>query len=66
MTYVPQMEEARYDILPGTYISGTLFLKNNVMLFLDRGAVLRGSSDLNEYPELRTHRKGLIHAENDP
>ena len=25
----------------GTYISGTLFLKNNVMLFLDRGAVLR-------------------------
>ena len=48
----------------GTYISGTLFLKNNVMLFLDRGAVLRGSSDLNEYPELRTHRKGLIHAEN--
>lgn len=48
----------------GTYISGTLFLKNNVMLFLNRGAVLRGSSDLNEYPELRTHRKGLIHAEN--
>ncbi len=38
--------------------------KNNVMLFLNRGAVLRGSSDLNEYPELRTHRKGLIHAEN--
>lgn len=34
------------------------------MLFLNRGAVLRGSSDLNEYPELRTHRKGLIHAEN--
>ena len=40
----------------GTYISGTLFLKNNVMLFLDRGAVLRGSSDLNEYPELKIGR----------
>lgn len=44
----------------GTYISGTLFLKNNVMLFLDRGAVLRGSSDLNEYPELRTIVRDLF------
>lgn len=48
----------------GTYCSGTLFLKDNVMLYLDRGAVLKGSSDLRDYPELSTHRKGLIHAEN--
>lgn len=48
----------------GVYISGTLFLKDNVILFLDRGAVLKGSSDLKDYPELETHRKGLIHAEN--
>ena len=48
----------------GVYVSGTLFLKDNVMLCLERGAVIRGSSDLSEYPGLRVHRKGLIHAEN--
>lgn len=48
----------------GVYISGTLFLKDNVMLYLDRGAKLKASSDLRAYPELRIHRKGLIHAEN--
>lgn len=34
---------------PGVYLSGTLFLKDNVRLFLDVGAVLRGSPRLEDY-----------------
>jgi len=34
----------------GKYISGTLFLKSNLTLLLDAGAVLIGSGDLNDYP----------------
>jgi len=47
----------------GLYISGTLFLKDNVMLYLERGATIKGSPNLNDYPRLVEHRKGLIHAE---
>lgn len=47
----------------GTFVSGTLFLRDNVMLYLDHGAVLKGSADLSDYPGLAEHRKGLIHAE---
>ncbi|MFO7976343.1 MAG: glycoside hydrolase family 28 protein [Candidatus Hydrogenedentota bacterium] len=36
---------------PGRYLSGTLFLKSNVHLCLDLGAVLLGSTDLEHYPE---------------
>lgn len=48
----------------GTYISGTLFMRDNVILELGHGAVLKGSGKLEDYPELQYHRKGLIHAEN--
>ncbi len=34
----------------GKYISGTLFLKSYVSLYLATGAVLEGSKDLNDYP----------------
>ena len=34
----------------GKYISGTLFLKSFVSLYLETGAVLEGSKDLNDYP----------------
>jgi polygalacturonase len=34
----------------GKYISGTLFLKSNITLFLEAGAVLIGSGTLNDYP----------------
>lgn len=36
---------------PGQYLSGTLFLKNNVSLFLDKKAILLGSANLEDYPE---------------
>ncbi len=34
----------------GTYLSGTLILRSRVRLFLDTGAVLLGSSNLDHYP----------------
>lgn len=36
---------------PGRYLSGTLFLKSNVRLYLEPGAVLLGSMNLEDYPE---------------
>ena len=34
----------------GKYLSGTLFLKSNITLYLDAGAVLVGSKNLDDYP----------------
>jgi len=34
----------------GKYVSGTLFLKNYITLYLEAGAVLIGSKNLNDYP----------------
>lgn len=34
----------------GNYISGTLYLKNNLTLHLEAGAVLTGSGNLSDYP----------------
>ncbi len=35
----------------GRYLSGTIFMKNNVTLFLEAGAVLLGSTEKEDYPE---------------
>jgi polygalacturonase len=35
---------------PGRYLSGTVYLKSNVSLYLERGAVLLGSKNLEDYP----------------
>jgi polygalacturonase len=35
----------------GRYVSGTLYLKSNVTLYLDQNAVLLGSTDLDDYPQ---------------
>lgn len=39
----------------GTYLSGTLILKDDVTLHLERGAVLLGSTRLEEYPPTPSH-----------
>ncbi len=42
----------------GVYISGTLHLRSNVSLSLEKGAVLKGSSRLDDYLEPLTHTPG--------
>src|SRR5690348_18165686 len=37
---------------PGTYSSGTIILKSNVVLYLEAGAVLLGSADLSDYGDV--------------
>ena len=39
----------RVTVPPGVFVTGTLFLKDNVELHLEAGAVLRGSPDLADY-----------------
>jgi polygalacturonase len=34
---------------PGDYLSGTIYLKSNVRLYLEAGAILRGSSQIADY-----------------
>lgn len=46
----------------GTFITGTLFLKSNVNLFLENGAVLKGSTDLNDYSR-EGRSPGIIYCE---
>ncbi len=58
---------------PGVYLSGTIFMKNNVVFHLEAGATLLGSTDLADYPsimpEFRSYtenyvHQSLLHAEN--
>lgn len=47
----------------GNYLCGTLYLKSNVTLNLEKGAVLFGSRNIADYPE-KGRRKALVFAEN--
>ena len=56
----------------GEYLSGTIYLKSNVGLFFDAGAILLGSTELSDYPvtisKVRSYtdnytNKSLIYAE---
>lgn len=38
----------------GTYLSGTLLLKDHINLHLQEGATLLGSTNLEDYPEIKT------------
>ncbi len=37
---------------PGVWISGTLQLRSRVTLFLENGAVLKGSAEISDYPDV--------------
>jgi polygalacturonase len=39
---------------PGTYVTGTVYLKSNVSIRLENGAVWKGIEDLQQYPLLTT------------
>ena len=47
-------------IPPGVFLSGAIFLKPGVNLHLDEGAVLKGSTNIENYPELETHIEGYF------
>ncbi len=58
---------------PGRFLSGTLYLKSHVTLWIQEGAVLLGSTDVNDYPEnipqIRSYtdqyvKQSLIYGEN--
>jgi alpha-L-rhamnosidase len=42
----------------GTFVSGALFLKPHVNVHLDKGAVLKGSTDIKDYPTTSTRIEG--------
>jgi len=42
----------------GEFLSGAIFLKPGVNLHLDKGAVLKGSTNIADYPELMTRIEG--------
>jgi polygalacturonase len=44
---------------PGSYLTGSLFLKSNVTLDLPEGVTLLGSENLEDYPELPTRIAGI-------
>jgi hypothetical protein len=37
---------------PGEFVTGTVYLKDNVRLFLDAGAVLLASTDMDDFPSI--------------
>ena len=42
----------------GEFLSGAIYLKPGVNLRLDKGAVLKGSTNIDDYPELETRIEG--------
>ena len=50
---------ATVEVPPGTYLTGSIFLKSGVTLHLQKGAVLLGSQNLADYPILPTRVAGI-------
>ncbi len=44
----------------GTFLTGTVYLKSNVNLFLEKGAVLLGSPSLKDYPLNNVHYQNIF------
>lgn len=44
---------------PGKYVTGSLFLKNNVNLQIDKGVEILGSQSFDDYPEMDTRVAGI-------
>ena len=52
-------------IIPsGVFVIGTVYLKSNVHLYLETGAILRGSPELKDYAPYNAVHYGMIYAEN--
>jgi polygalacturonase len=44
---------------PGKYLTGSIFLKKEVVLNVDQGVELMGSQDIKDYPEIDTRVAGI-------
>jgi polygalacturonase len=44
---------------PGVYLTGSIYLKSNVHLRIDKGVLLKGSQDFADYPEIDTRIAGI-------
>jgi polygalacturonase len=44
---------------PGTYVSGSIFVKSNVVLQIDKGVLLLGSQNFDDYPDINTRVAGI-------
>lgn len=44
---------------PGVYLTGSIFLKSNVHLKIDKGVLLKGSQSFDDYPEIDTRIAGI-------
>ena len=44
---------------PGTYVTGAIFLKSNVHLRIDKGVLILGSTNFDDYPEIQTRIAGI-------
>ncbi|MDE3236984.1 MAG: glycoside hydrolase family 28 protein [Bacteroidota bacterium] len=44
---------------PGTYVTGSLFVKSNVQLQIDKSVLILGSQDFKDYPEINTRVAGI-------
>lgn len=53
------LKRATLRVPPGTYLTGSLFLKSGMTLHLERGATLLGSRSLADYPLLPTRVAGI-------
>ncbi len=52
-------------IIPkGIFIIGTVYLKSNIHLYLEAGAILRGSANLGDYKPYNKVHLGMLYAEN--
>ena len=44
---------------PGVYLIGSIFLKSNVHLKIDKGVLIKGSQNFSDYPEIDTRIAGI-------
>ncbi|MDR7268958.1 polygalacturonase [Pelomonas saccharophila] len=53
------LQRTTLSLTPGTYLTGSLFLKSGMTLRLETGATLLGSRNLADYPLLATRVSGI-------
>ena len=44
----------------GVWLSGAIFFKPGTCLYLEEGAVLKGSTDVADFPDIPVHIEGVL------